>query len=255
MSHSSTRVSFLIAGAQKCGTTALDSYLRNHPQLEMPRVKEAHYFDCESGAVDWRSPSPAPLEDLFDGPVGRMRGEATPITLYWTPAYYRILRYNPEMRFIILLREPGARAYSHWRMNIARGLDQMGFSEAIRGGRLRVLEDPVQSGLARHSSYIERGYYGRQIEQLATLFPIETMLFLRQSDLLAAPDAVLAQVATFLGIDPFAPVVPRLLNTAEDDGDPLMSDEDRAYLSEIFASDLLRVKRLTGLDLPLEILP
>lgn len=255
MADSSSRVSFLIAGAQKCGTTALDSYLRNHPQLEMPRVKEAHYFDCESGEVDWRTPSASPLEDLFDGPVGRTRGEATPVTLYWTPAHYRVLRYNPEMRFIILLREPGARAYSHWRMNIARGLDQLGFSEAVRGGRLRVLEDPIQSGLARHSSYIERGYYGRQIDQLATLFPIGNMLFLRQSDLLATPDAVLSQVAAFLGIGAFHPVVPRLLNTAEDDGGPLMLEEDRAYLSEIFAADLLRVKRLTGLDLPLEMLP
>lgn len=247
------RLSFLIAGVQKAGTTALDHYLRAHPQLAMAADKEAHFFDQEAG-IDWRDPDYASLHAQFAGREG-LRGEATPVTLYWTPAHYRVLRYNLEMKFIIMLREPGARAYSHWRMNMARGLDTMGFSEAIRAGRVRVLDDPIQSGLARHTSYIERGLYGRQISLLASLFPISNMLFLRQADLLQDPDTLLDKVAAFLGIKPFEPVVPALLNTAENDRDPLMSDEDRAYLTDVFAADLARLKTLTGIDLPLENVP
>lgn len=142
------RLSFLIAGVQKAGTTALDDYLRRHPQLSMAGGKEVHFFDREVG-IDWRDPDYGVLHALFRDDGG-LRGESTPITLYWTPAHYRILRYNPDMRFIILLREPGARAFSHWRMNITRGLDDISFSEAIREGRRRVLDDPIQSGLARH---------------------------------------------------------------------------------------------------------
>ena len=39
------RVGFLIAGAQKAGTTALFDYLAEIPELELPAVKEAHFFD------------------------------------------------------------------------------------------------------------------------------------------------------------------------------------------------------------------
>ncbi len=43
-----SRVDFLICGAQKCGTTALDFYLRQHPLLCFPSKKELHYFDDEA---------------------------------------------------------------------------------------------------------------------------------------------------------------------------------------------------------------
>lgn len=239
------RLGFLVAGAQKCGTTALDGYLRSHAALEMASMKEVHFFD-EEQTVDWRNPDYAPLHALYSGSTDRLRGEATPITLYWTPAHWRILRYNPDMRFIFMLRDPVERAWSHWRMNIRRQLDHLPFSEAIRAGRMRVLEDPLHSGLARHSSYIERGWYGRQIAWLTTLFPIENMLFLRQDDLDAQPDQTLARVAAFLGIGPFAPVQPLRLNVAEADELGQMSAEDRHHLTAVFRPDLERLAALTG---------
>lgn len=239
------RLGFLIAGAQKCGTTTLDAYLRAHPALEMAATKEVHFFD-EEDTVDWRTPDYAPLHAHYSGSLERLRGESTPITLYWTPAHWRILRYNPDMRFIFMLRDPVERAWSHWRMNIRRELDHLPFPEAIRTGRMRVLEDPMQSGLARHSSYIERGWYGRQVAWLTTLFPIENMLFLRQEDLAARPDEVLGRVADFLRVAPFAPVQPMRLNVADADGLGHMNAADRAYLTEMFRRDLMRLKALTG---------
>lgn len=243
------RLSFLVGGAQKCGTTTLDAYLRLHPSLEMAATKEVHFFDDEEG-VYWPDPDYRPLHGQYSGDLDRLRGEATPITLYWTPAHWRILRYNPDMRFIFMLRDPVDRAWSHWRMNIRRGLDHLPFSEAIRAGRMRVLEDTLQSGLARHSSYIERGWYGRQVAWLSRLFPLENMLFLRQDDLRDAPDEVLARVADFLNIEPFEQAQPLHLNVAEVDGLGVMTDEDRVYLTEVFAPDLARLKTLTGVTFP-----
>lgn len=242
------RVSFLIAGAQKCGTTALDAYLRHHPEIEMPRVKEAHYFDREV-EIDWRDPDTAPLESLYDGPEGRLRGESTPVTLYWTPAHYRVLRYNPDMRFIILLRDPADRAWSHWRMSRARGLETLEFSDAIRTGRMRVLDTDGPSGLARHFSYVERGYYARQIEQLSKLFPLSAMLFLTQDMVSERIDQALAGVARFLKVAPFAPAQPVRLNVSTGEETNTMSGEDRAYLHGLFEEDLERLLTLTGIDL------
>lgn len=242
------RLSFLVVGAQKCGTTALDGYLRLHPQLDMAQTKETHFFDDEV-AVDWRAPDYSSLHAQFLGRPDQLRGEATPITLYWTPAHYRLLRYNPDLRFIVMLRHPTDRAWSHWRMNIRRDLDTMPFSEAIRTGRTRVLEDGEHAGLARHSSYIERGYFARQIASLATLFPLRNMLFLRQSDLLSDPDAVLARVASFLDIASFPSVDHLRLNVGDTPDGTAMTTEDADYLDALFAEGLNHLERLTGVRL------
>ncbi len=243
------RLSFLIAGAQKCGTTALDAYLRRHPALDMAVSKEIHFFDDEVG-VDWRTPDYGRLHAAFgDRLTPGLRGEATPVTLYWSPAHYRILRYNPDMKFIVMVRDPAERAFSHWRMNIARGRDTLDFGEAIRSGRTRVLEDPVHAGLARHSSYVERGFYGRQVAALASLFTMANILCLTQDELLAAPDATLSKVVDFLGVAPFGPVEPLRANVTEGEDAPGLSESDRTYLDGLFAADLARLKELTGIDL------
>ena len=41
------KVGFVVAGAQKGGTTALDYYLREHPELCLPQRKELHFFDTD----------------------------------------------------------------------------------------------------------------------------------------------------------------------------------------------------------------
>jgi hypothetical protein len=38
---------FLIIGAEKCGTTSLYYYLKQHPDVYLPKRKELHYFSCE----------------------------------------------------------------------------------------------------------------------------------------------------------------------------------------------------------------
>lgn len=242
-----TPVRFLIAGVQKCGTSALDAYLRRHPALEMATPKEAHFFDRETG-VDWRAPDYGPLHAHY-GAEGPMRGEATPITLYWTPAHYRVLRYNPDMKFVLMFRDPVERAWSHWKMNRANGWETLSFSEAIRAGRMRVLDEPGPSGLSRRLSYVERGYYARQIRELAKLFPLGNMLFLSQEELSRSPDTVLAKVTAFLGVDRLESVTPERVNMSRwIEAEPL-SDEDRAYLDGLYAADQILFREMTGLKL------
>ena len=240
-------IHFLIAGAQKCGTSALDAYLRRHPALEMATPKEAHFFDRESG-VDWRDPDYGPLHAHY-GAEGRMLGEATPITLYWTPAHYRILRYNPGMRFILLFRDPAERAWSHWRMNRANGWETLPFSEAVRAGRTRILDEPGPSGLSRRLSYVERGYYARQITELAKLFPLENMLFLSQKDLSRSPDAALAKATAFLRVAPMEHMTPKRVNASRWTEDQVLPDEDRAYLDRLYADDQAQFREMTGITL------
>src|ERR1700749_2869059 len=81
-------VTFLIAGVQKGGTTALYDYLADYPDLALSRVKEVHFFDDESR--DWARPDYGAYHAQFDDPAGRPCGEATPIYLYWLRALERV---------------------------------------------------------------------------------------------------------------------------------------------------------------------
>lgn len=240
-----TKISFTIAGAQKCGTTALDAYLRRHPSLSMGREKESHFFDRESG-VNWRSPDYDVLYQLYDHDAGRLRGESTPVTLFWTPAQYRILAYNPDMKFIILLRDPAERAFSHWKMKRGLGQDPLLFSTAIREGRVRMLDEGAQSTAARWFSYVERGFYARQLKHLASLFGWQRLLVLRQDALSARPEAALAQVTDFLGVAPL-PVAQEERRNVSPDAEDRIGDEDRAYLNALYRDDLAELRDLTGI--------
>ena len=47
------RVGFVIAGAQKCGTTALAHFLAQHPEIGMSSPKEPHLFEAPGYSRDW----------------------------------------------------------------------------------------------------------------------------------------------------------------------------------------------------------
>jgi hypothetical protein len=172
-------VSFLIAGVQKGGTTALFEYLAVQGGVRLPKSKEVHFFDDET--QDWGRPDLARYHGLFppgDGPAG----EATPIYCYWPGSLERIAAYNPDMRIVLLLRDPVARAWSHWRMEYARGAEREPFAWCIRDGRRRLFDaDPW--GHHREFSYVERGFYGEQVARLLELFPRDQVLVLRSDAL------------------------------------------------------------------------
>ena len=107
----SPRIRFLIGGVQKAGTSALASYLADHPALVLPRDKEAHVFDAPGFDEQW---GVAEIDVLYARRLpdenGRLAGDATPIYCLHPRLVQRIARYNPAMRWIILLRDPVDRA-------------------------------------------------------------------------------------------------------------------------------------------------
>ncbi len=238
-------VNFIIAGAQKAGTTALYDYLTEDSAIGLSKVKEVHFFDDE--ALDWSAPDYRPYHAQFSLGGADIRGEATPIYIYWPECLERIARYNSEMKLILLLRDPVERAWSHWRMEFARGVETRPFSWAIREGRQRLF-DSEPWGAHREFSYVERGFYGEQIARALTLFPREQILILKSEDLKHQPDDALGKVNGFLGLPPPGRRVPRSVHVGRemDYGSQLL-DGDAALLREIFARDQERLMKLTGL--------
>jgi hypothetical protein len=242
------KVDFLVAGVQKGGTSALFEYLRALPGLQLPDVKEVHFFDDEEH-IDWVNPDYGSYHALFNDD-GRLWGEATPIYLYWPNSLERIAAYNPAMKLILLFRDPIERAWSHWKMEYAKRKESHDFQWCIREGRQRVAAgDPAAPGHHRVYSYVERGLYGQQVERLLTLFPRSQCLFLKSEDLRDHPDSTLKDICAFLA-QPAPPVVNRLVVHAARQRNYGSSLEvaDVELLNTVFASDLRQFAELTGID-------
>ena len=111
-----SRPAFIIIGAQKSGTSALHSMLRQHPQIMVPGEKELHFFD--DGLIrygdfsTYHSSFPLP----FQLSPNKITGEASPSYLYHPDCPKRIYNYSPGMLLVAVLREPVSRAYSGWNM-------------------------------------------------------------------------------------------------------------------------------------------
>ena len=238
------RLAFLVAGVQKAGTSALHDYLSEVTGLQLPPSKELHFFD-EERTVDWSAPDYGPLHRHF-AVDDRLRGEATPITLYWPQALERVAAYNPAMRLILLFRDPVGRAWSHWRMECTRGAERMPFAQAIREGRARMAGSAPVPGFDRVASYVERGFYGRQLARALRLFGRDRILCLPQDLLERDPDAAVAQICRFLDVTPPAePLRPRRVRAAPAvDYPSALEPDDVAHLASCFAAELERFESL-----------
>lgn len=186
---------FIVAGMMRCGTTSLSAWLRHHPQVFLTGVKEIHYFDRHyDEGPGWYA------EHFRQATDAQVAGEATPNYVYDAAALDRIRGDLPDVRLVLLLRDPVERAYSHYLHNAARQRDPWTFEEAVRGERDRLAKGGAE---ARDTfSYVDRGRYLGQLEQVRARFPEERVQVHLFEDLRDRPRAVFRQVAEFVGVDP-----------------------------------------------------
>lgn len=188
-----TLPTFLIIGAQKAGTTSLYRYLRDHPQVFMPKLKEPDFFVAErtwSRGVEW-------YEELFEGANGATAiGEAsTTYTMF--PAYdgvpARIAKLLPEVRLIYVLRHPIERMRS----------DYLHYANPPRRAKFETRERrPVEQALLEEPRYLEASRYAMQIERYLDHFPLERLLVVTSDELRHRREVTIRRTFEFIGADP-----------------------------------------------------
>ena len=118
---------FIIAGAQKCGTSSMHQYLTQHPRLLAGSIKEIHFFD---GGLDPVWDKYAEGEALYRSyfplrsTVRQKRAlcfEASPDYMFNPAAAERMARMVPDAKIVVLLRDPVERAISHYFHELRRG--------------------------------------------------------------------------------------------------------------------------------------
>ena len=201
--------SFLILGAQRSGTTALYRYLVSHPNVSAALRKEVHYFDFQyEKGLDWYlAHFPAARPFWIAGPKS-VTGEASPYYLVHPLAPGRVWRFNRAMKLIVILRDPIARAWSHYRHEVRRGIENLSFKRAIdaeadrlagKGQSLRRGPD-YYSYAHHHFAYLDRGRYAHYLQAWLELFPRPQMLILKSEDLIEDAHSVVNRVLAFLGL-------------------------------------------------------
>ncbi len=240
---------FAIVGAQKSGTTALGSFLAAHPGVCMAEPIETHFFDRSRYFR-----GTAPRYAAYDASVfPHYRGEpaagwSTPSIMFVPGAVERLAAYNPAMRLVAVLRHPVERAYSHYRMQVAKGTEPLAFRAALgcEARRLAAGTDFGEPGTLY--SYASRGLYGPQIRRLLSVFGPDQVLFLDTSRLRDQHAATLAAVYRFLGLpDPESVPPARLVHVGPAGS---MDSAERAALLSFYTRTVAEVEELLGWNLP-----
>ena len=190
---------FLIVGAAKSGTTSLFQYLRGHPDVFMPDIKEASYF--AGGGI----PTEADYLSLFrHAGTKRAVGEASGAYLYLpeTAAAIQAL-LGPAARIVIILRNPIDMAYSLWGHMRREGNEPLTFSEALKAEKSR-MADPAFHRQAKSWSYnfayLERALYARQVARYLETFDPSRVHVLIFEEFFADAQAGFAELCRFLDI-------------------------------------------------------
>ncbi len=206
---------FLIIGAARAGTTALHSYLRQHPEIFMPAVKEMNYFAYAGQDLAVKGPgadfinnavtdAPGYAAFFADAPDGSVTGEASPLYLYEHNAPRNIARLAPNTKLIAILRDPVEQAFSHF-MYATKSLVETEPDFAVALG----LEDErLAKGWQPLFGYSRFPRYGEQLARYYNHFPKAQVLILDYEAYQERPLEVLQEIMAFVGVDPsFTPDV------------------------------------------------
>ena len=204
---------FLIIGAAKSGTTALYQHLRQHPEIYMTPIKETNFFAFEGEKVEFtgikqNESSLSYQKEIITEPHNYAKqfeevteekaiGESCPSYLYISKAAQRIYSYNPDIRLIVILRDPVERAYSNFLHHVRDRNEQTeDFLSAVEAEPKRI-EENWWWGF----HYVQVGLYFKQIRRFLELFGRDRMRIYLYEDYLGNPKYVLDNILNFLEVD------------------------------------------------------
>ena len=266
------RPDFLIIGAQKAGTSSLESFLGCHPQINCAVRKEVGFFNRDrvyhrgprwyARQFPWRR---NPRVRLF---------EATPAYVYYPFVAERIFQFDPRMRLILMLRNPVERAFSAWNM-----FREMHADPVIRDATIRqYLEEAnpeakepllamlgqerfpdfhscvtneihaLQTGApqALEPGFVRRGLYCEQVERFYQQFPRESILILESGELRSRQAETLNRVVSFLGLRQTDWAQAPLQDKNVRPYDSPMAEHTRTLLQEFFEEPNARLYSALG---------
>jgi sulfotransferase family protein len=204
----------LICGAQRCGTTSMYRALSQHPAvLKAVLHKGVHYFD--TGYLNGRGWYQAhfPLT-MTARRVAKREGvepltfESAPYYLFHPLAASRIAKDLPDVKIIVLLRDPAERAYSAHTHEMMRGFETESFERALEledarldGEEEKIIADPAYNSHShQHHGYVHRGRYLPQLHRLEKEVGRDRLHVVDCDEFFVDPEPAWREVVEFLGL-------------------------------------------------------
>jgi hypothetical protein len=202
--------SFLIVGAQRGGTSSMKRALSQHPAVFDPILhKEVHYFDLayHRGLGWYRSRFPLQAREWMAG-TPAVAFESTPYYMFHPLAPERIARDLPDVKLLVLVRDPTERAYSAHAHELFLRYETEPFERALEleatrleGEAERIVNEQGYASFShQHHAYRARGQYAEQLERLESVFGHERIHVVDSEAFFAKPEPIYDAVLEFLGL-------------------------------------------------------
>lgn len=223
---------FLGIGAQKAGTTWLHENLNRHPKIFLPKEKEVHFFNekFSSPLTDYQA--------IFKGQEAFLRGEINPsysVLEKWKIEY--LARILPDLKSIMILRNPIERAWSHATMSYVK-IHHRNPDEITLDDWLRHFKNPLS---------VIKGNYPQILKNWRSVYPAEQIKIVYHDDLRATPQAFLEEVFKFLKIEIPESFIGYPLNKKINSGAKIaMPEKVKEALKERYRDDIYELHNSLG---------
>tara|TARA_B110000914_G_scaffold13961_1_gene10922 strand:+ start:672 stop:1571 length:900 start_codon:yes stop_codon:yes gene_type:complete len=197
---------FIIIGAMKAATTSIYTYLKQHPDIFMTKVKEPMFFNNFNQNTDFKvlgnkSKKVNSLLDYFSmfSSVKNESaiGEASPAYIYNENAPHLIKEHLPDVKIIAILRQPTDRAYSNFLHTKRADRENVNsFEQAIK-----IEKERISDNWSPLYHYIQKGFYSVQLKRYYNLFPKENIKVYLFEDVVKTPKETLKDIFKFLNVD------------------------------------------------------
>lgn len=204
---------FLIVGAAKSGTSSLYEYLRQHPDVFMPKWKELSFFLEDPYPPIHKVKKPWYYRKVFEKVENQTAvGEASTSYLYEESAPRRIKAELGLIKIIIVLRNPVEMAYSLYNHQVRKeGEISVHFEAALDAEDRRITDLTFRKhcyGWHANYYYFHRGLYYEQVKRYLDTFGQGNVLIFLFEELVKDPVQVARTAFSFLDVDDtFAPVI------------------------------------------------
>lgn len=252
---------FLVAGPQRTGTTWIHENLRDHPDILWPRLKEIFFFSrlaqpddpkFQSADLDW-------YLSKFRDPVWiratkillslrssrrlyrpKVRGEATASYAAMAPELIdEVVTLNPELRVVLMVRDPVERAWSHAKKDLVRN----------RGRRFEDVSEREFDEFFRDPYQLRCAQYAENIANWSARLTAGHLYVGRFDDVTARPALLLAELCRFLGVRSESRFLGRAVHRPVNPTPPEpVPARYRAMLTELLSRDIASLPRRFGVS-------
>jgi len=204
---------FLVIGAKRCGTTSLYQHLPEHPCIsKSPHDNMGFFNDNFHLGVNWyKSFFPTTFTRnkikskfggflAFDVTTKYMEEESTANNVYQT---------KPNMKIIIILRNPVDRAYSQYHLSVRQTAERRSFEDVVEENMNRLNKESHEhyeikpKFSAKEDNYLKKGLYALQLRYWLKIFPRENILIVSTEEFESNQQIIYNKIFEFLNISKF----------------------------------------------------